>query len=67
MDAEAPHSLRSYSNPFYFLSNAIEYVLACSVHSDEQGRSVLTTIVSQNDANPVALCVDLALVTFFEV
>ena len=67
MDAAPPYTLHSASNPLYFLNNAIEYVLACSVHTDEQERTVLTTIVSQNDANPVALCVDLALVPFFKL
>ena len=54
--------LRDATNPFFFFKNAIEYVLACDV-VDQQ----LVTVVSQNDANPVAIAIDLGALTFYPI
>jgi glycosyltransferase involved in cell wall biosynthesis len=43
-----------WTDPFYFMNNAIEYVLSITIDQLQ-----LITIVSQNDANPVALAIDL--------
>ena len=61
MDAETM-VLRDATNPFFFFKNAIEYVLACDV-VDQQ----LVTVVSQNDANPVAIAIDLGALTFYPI
>jgi len=55
-------AILSASNPFYFFNNAIEYVLSCDI---SQGH--LLTVVSQNDANPVALAIDLMKLKFYDL
>ena len=52
-----------YTLPFYFNKNAIEYVLALDITPD--GR--LKTIVSQNDADPLFVEMDLSALAFLGV
>jgi hypothetical protein len=46
----ATDTLVAYSDPFFFVNNAIEYCLGF-----EKRGSEYTVIVSQNDANPVMI------------
>ena len=49
-----------YTNPFYFKTNAIEYVLAMDITPD----GLIKTIVSQNDMNPVLVSIQLKTLKF---
>lgn len=52
-------ALHSYSLPFFFFENAIEYTLGCNLRND-----LLGVIVSRNDANPWLATIDLSRLEF---
>lgn len=51
--------IESYSLPFYFRTNHIEYCLGIDIQGE-----ILTAIVSQNDANPILVKASLGDFTF---
>jgi len=51
--------IESYSLPFFFRTNHIEYCLSIDIQDD-----VLTAIVSQNDTNPILVKANLSDLTF---
>jgi hypothetical protein len=53
------YKIESYSLPFYFRTNHIEYCLGIDIQND-----ILTAIVSQNDANPMLVKAHLNDLTF---
>jgi hypothetical protein len=52
--------LQSYSLPFYFYQNAIEYVLGIALGSSA---NELIVAVSSNDADPSLCTIDLSQIT----
>jgi len=55
-------ALHSYTLPFFFLDNAIEYVLGCALSRTHQDQ--LSVFLSRNDADPTVVLLDLDQVEF---
>ena len=59
---KATRNIEAYTNPFYFVTNSIEYSLGFEIKND-----TVYTIVSQYDMNPILVTIDMATLKFYNL